>query len=84
MIGTVHHIKVNVTKQWIDTKKELPDLSQWIKLIIEKSNELRAEYKNYIDSMFNMSHNTEKHNIIYNAKFSEYFAKNDVSFKCIF
>jgi len=50
-------IKINVAKQWIDTKKELPDLSQWINLIIEKSNELRIEYKNYIDSIIGSAQN---------------------------
>ncbi len=50
-------IKVNTAKQWIDTTKELPDLSQWIKSIIAKSNELRIEYKNYIDNVIGSAQN---------------------------
>ncbi len=50
-------IKVNTAKQWIDTTKELPDLSQWIKSIRAKSNELRIEYKNYIDNVIGSAQN---------------------------
>ena len=44
-------IKTNTENQWIDTKKELPDLNKWIETIIIKSNELRIEYKKYIDDV---------------------------------
>lgn len=44
-------IKTNTIPQWIDTTKELPDLSEWIESIITKSNELRNEYGKYIDSI---------------------------------
>jgi hypothetical protein len=50
-------IKVNTTKQWIDTTKELPDLSEWIESIIAKSNELRIEYKKYIDATIGSAQN---------------------------
>jgi len=50
-------IKTNVPKQWIDTKKELPDLNRWVEAIITKSNELRIEYKKYIDSVIGSSKN---------------------------
>ncbi len=50
-------IEVNVPKQWIDTKKELPDLNKWIEPIITKSNELRIEYKKYIDSVIGSAKN---------------------------
>jgi hypothetical protein len=50
-------IKTNIPKQWIDTKKELPDISEWIGTILEKSNKLRVEYKIYIDSVIGSSKN---------------------------
>jgi hypothetical protein len=50
-------IEASVPKQWIDTKKELPDLNKWIKPIITKSNELRIEYKKYIDSVIGSAKN---------------------------
>jgi hypothetical protein len=50
-------IKTNIPKKWIDTKLELPNLSEWIKSIITKSNELRIEYKKYIDSIVGSAKN---------------------------
>ncbi len=50
-------IKTNIERQWIDTTKELPDLSEWIDYIIAKSNELRIEYKKYIDSVIGSAKN---------------------------
>jgi hypothetical protein len=50
-------VKVNTTKQWIDTTKELPNLSEWIETIIIKSNELRIEYKKYIDDVIGSAKN---------------------------
>ena len=50
-------IKTNIPKQWIDTKIETPDLSEWIETIIVKSNKLRIEYKKYIDTIIGSSKN---------------------------
>jgi hypothetical protein len=50
-------IKTNIENQWIDTTKELPDLNMWIETIITKSNELRIEYKKYIDSVIGSAKN---------------------------
>lgn len=50
-------VKVNTTKQWIDTTKELPNLSEWIETIIIKSNKLRIEYKKYIDDVIGSTKN---------------------------
>jgi hypothetical protein len=50
-------IKSNIPKQWIDTKIESPDLSEWIEPIIIKSNELRIEYKKYVDTIIGSSKN---------------------------
>lgn len=50
-------IKVDVPKQWIDTTQELPNLTEWIESIIIKSNQLRIEYKKYIDDVIGSSKN---------------------------
>ncbi len=50
-------VKINTTKQWIDTTKELPNLSEWIETIIIKSNKLRIEYKKYIDDVIGSAKN---------------------------
>lgn len=50
-------IKVNTTNKWVDTTKELPNLSEWIEQIITKSNELRIEYKKYIDDTIGSAQN---------------------------
>ncbi len=50
-------IKTNISKQWIDTKIELPDLSEWIEMIIIKSNKLKIEYKKYIDGIIGSAQN---------------------------
>jgi hypothetical protein len=50
-------IKVNTANKWVDTTKELPDLSKWIEMIVRKSNELRIEYKKYIDEIIGSAKN---------------------------
>jgi hypothetical protein len=50
-------IRVNIEPQHIDTTKELPNLSKWIDSIITKSNQLRTEYKKYIDNIIGDSKN---------------------------
>lgn len=50
-------IKINVPKQWIDTTKGLPDLSDWVELIITKSKKLQIEYKEYIDTTIGSAQN---------------------------
>jgi len=75
-------IKTNTENQWIDTKKKLPDLNKWIETIIAKSNELRIEYKKYIDDVIGSA----KHIIMVDSGFqgtTQYYLEKVYGYKFI-